>query len=60
MRALLSCSYLLVVGQPPGHVSPVLWLGLVATGLQHSMHGLKKKKKRDLGEDNPANVQSDA
>ena len=61
VRALVSHGYLSVVGQPPGLVSPKPQLKLVATGSQHSMHSLKKKKKtRNLREGHPANVQSDA
>ena len=44
VRALVSHGYSLVVGQLPGHVLLRLWLRLVATGLQHSMHSLKINK----------------
>ena len=62
VRALESHGYSSVVGRPPGFVSPRFRPKLVATGSQHSMHSPKKKKKKDRhpGEDNSANVRSDA
>ena len=46
VRALASCGYSSVVGQPPGFVSPRPRPRLVATRSQHSMHSLKKKQKK--------------
>ena len=48
MRALESCGYSSVVGWPPSLVLLRLQLKLVATGSQHSMHSLKKKKSEDF------------
>ena len=46
VRALESHSYSSADGRPPGFVSLRLRPRLVATGSQHSMHSLKKKKKK--------------
>ena len=46
VRALASCGYSSVVGQPPGFVSPRPRPRLIATRSQHSMHSLKKKQKK--------------
>ena len=46
VRALASHGYLSEVGQLPSLVLPRLQLRLVATGLQHSMHSLKKIKNK--------------
>ena len=54
-RALESHGYLSEVGQLPSLVLLRLWLMLVATGSQHSMCSLKKKK-RSVGDSHPANV----